>query len=96
MITGGIPLDGYKTRKCRGYVKSIDYKNNSSLVGLIIKEGKNHQVKNMFDYVNHPVKRLTRIRFGELTTDGVQEGHVRPLTPHEIKRLYVLSKGCDK
>lgn len=96
VITGGIKLEEYKTRKCRGYIESIDYKNNSSLVGLIIKEGKNHQVKNMFEYVNHPVKRLTRIRFGELTTEGLKEGEVRPLTPHEIKRLYVLSKGCEK
>ena len=94
-ITKGVKIDNYVTRKCRGYIASVDSKNNSSSVGLIIKEGKNHQVKNMFESVGHPVKRLTRLRVGEITCEGLKEGEVRPLTIHEIKRLVVLSNGKD-
>ena len=79
-------------RKCKGYIKSIDEKNKSSLIGLIIKEGKYHQVKKMFEVAGFPVKRLTRIRFGEITTEGIAEGEIRSLTIHEVKRLIALSK----
>lgn len=91
-ICNGVTIDGYKTRKCKGYIKSIDEKNKSSLIGLIIKEGKYHQVKKMFEVVGFPVKRLTRIRFGEITTEGIAEGEIRSLTIHEVKRLIALSK----
>lgn len=89
----GVVIDGYKTRRCRTYFSSMDRKNNSCLVGIILKEGKYHQVKKMFEAVGYPVKRLTRIRFGEITTDDIAEGQVRNLTPHEIKRLYVLNSS---
>ena len=95
-LNKGVNIGGYVTRKCKSYISKIDYKNNSSLVGIIIKEGKNHQVKRMFEAIGFPVKHLSRVRFGELTTDGVAEGDVRYLTPHEIKRLYVLANGMDK
>ena len=95
-LCSGLKIDNYITRKCKAYIESVDIKNNSSLIGIIIKEGKNHQVKKMLEAVGHPVKRLTRIRFGELTTEGLAEGDVRYLTPHEIKRLVVLSKEQPK
>jgi len=91
-LNRGVDIGGYTTRKCKSYISSIDSKNNSSLVGIIIKEGKKHQVKLMFDAIGYPVKHLTRIRFGEITTEGIPEGGVRYLTPYEIKRLNVLAR----
>ncbi len=41
----------------------------------------------MVSAIGHPAKRLTRIRFGCITLDGLAEGEVRQLTPHEIKVL---------
>ena len=91
-LEAGIEIDGYKTQKCKAYMASIDKKNNSSSVGIIIREGKYHQVKQMFAAIGHPVKRLTRISFGEITVEGLAEGEIRELTPHEIKRLIVQSQ----
>ena len=91
-LCSGVKIDNYVTRKCRARILDTDNKNNSSLVSITIKEGKNHQVKNMFLAIGHPVKHLTRVRFGEITTEGLGEGEVRYLTPHEIKRLIVMSK----
>ncbi len=87
----GVDIGGYVTRRCKSYISSVDVKNNSSLVGIILKEGKKHQVKLMLEAIGFPVKHLTRIRFGELTTEGIPEGGVRYLTPYEIKRLNILS-----
>ncbi len=92
-MQAGVVIDGYKTRRCKTYFVSMDRKNKSCLVGIILKEGKNQQVKRMFDAVGYPVKRLTRIRFGEITTEGLPEGGVRLIKPHELKRLYVLNKS---
>ena len=50
----------------------------------------------MMEAIGHPVKHLTRVRFGEITCEGLAEGEVRYLTPHEIKRLVVLSKEEHK
>ena len=90
-LCSGLKIDDYVTRRCYGYIESVDMKNKSSLVGLVIKEGKYHQVKKMFETLGFPVKRLTRIRFGEITTEGLKEGDVRKLSIHEVKRLYVLA-----
>lgn len=89
IITKGIKIDNYITRKCFASIDSIDKKNNSSLVRIIIKEGHYHQVKKMFDAVGNKVKRLTRIRFGNITLEGLKEGEVRELSIHEVKTLYV-------
>lgn len=87
-LTEGVMIDGgYTTRKCLAYISSIDYKNNSSLVGVILQEGKKHQVKNMMLAIGHKVKRLTRIRFGNITLSDLAEGDIRELTIHEVKSL---------
>jgi 23S rRNA pseudouridine2605 synthase len=91
-MEAGVKIGEYQTRRCRTYLESVDRKNNSSLVGIILKEGKYHQVKEMFATVGFKVKHLTRIRFGELTTEGLKEGEFRHLTPHEIKKLIVSSR----
>ena len=73
-------------------IESVDRTHNSSLIKIIITEGKNHQVKNMFEAINHKVKKLTRTRFGSVTLENLPVGYVRALTIHEIKTLYGKSK----
>lgn len=90
-LEAGIQLGDYRTLPCLAYLKKADKKANSSLAGIILKEGKYHQVKEMFAALGFPVKRLTRIRFGDLTAEGLKSGEVRELKPHEIKRFYVKS-----
>ncbi len=72
---------------------SVDKEHNSSLVKIIITEGKNHQVKNMFLSINHRVKKLSRTRFGNITTKDLLVGEIRTLTVHEVKQLLALAKA---
>lgn len=88
----GIKINGTFTLPSIVEIESIDRKNNSSQVRLIITEGHYHQVKEMFASLGHEVKKLTRIRFGNIRIDDLKEGEVRLLKPHEIKLLYELSK----
>ncbi|MFI3329770.1 MAG: pseudouridine synthase [bacterium] len=86
----GVEIDGYKTKPSIVEIISVDKKNDSSLLKIILTEGKNHQVRKMCEAVGHPVKKLTRIRFGTISIDGLIKGEYRSLRPHEVKQLYSL------
>ena len=88
----GITIKGKKLLPALAEIESVDRKNNSSLIRIILTEGKYHQIKEMFAAINHPVKRLTRVRFGCIEINGLKEGQIRELSPHEIKALIGLAK----
>lgn len=85
----GVSLEGYKTKPANIMLKEKNNDKKTSLVEITITEGKNHQVKDMFNAVGFPVKSLTRTHFDFLTTEGVKRGNYRKLKTHEVKRLYL-------
>lgn len=84
----GIILDGVKTKRAYAKLKKVDKKNKKSYVELTITEGRNHQVKNMFNYIGHKVLKLKRISYAFLTLDKLSTGEYRKLTIKEVKQLY--------
>ena len=78
---------GYTTKPCKARVVSSDKRNNTSLLNIIIHEGKNHQVRLMCDAIGHPVKKLTRVRVGNITLEGIPKGCYRRLKIHEVKEI---------
>jgi len=66
----------------------LDKNNQSTLLNIVLTEGKNRQIRKMFEAINHPVKTLTRVRYDFLTLEGIKRGGFRELTIHEIKKLY--------
>ena len=89
-LVRGVVINGYKTKPAE--VEVIEYKKdtNTSLLRIIITEGKYHQVKNMCEAVGLPVKRLTRLRFATISTEEIAKGEYRRLKIHEVKQLYNL------
>lgn len=90
-LESGISLDGVVVTASRVKVKKVDHKTNHSLVEITIHEGKNHQVKRMFEKVGFRVDKLTRERIAFLTTKGLQSGEYRKLSNKEVSQLYVLA-----
>lgn len=88
----GIMLENKKTLPAIAKIVSVDKEHNSTLVNIILTQGRYHQVKEMFKAIGFEVKKLTRVRFGNITLDNLHEGEIRPLTVHEVKTLYALSK----
>ena len=88
VLATGVIIDDYKTKPAKVMVDKYDKVTNTSMVRIIITEGKNHQVKNMFAKVGHPVKHLTRIRFANIDLTNIGKGYYRMLKPHEVKQLY--------
>lgn len=87
----GIAIDGYQTKPATASIVSVDKKNQSSLVRVIIHEGRYHQVKKMFEAIGYPVKKLRREQFGIIDVAGLAAGEFRALTPHEVKTLFSMA-----
>lgn len=86
----GVVIDGYKTKPAKVKVKSIDKKMNKSIVQITITEGKNHQVKNMFEAVGHKVLKLKREKYAIFDVKDLKVGEYRKLTFKEVAILYSL------
>lgn len=87
-LCNGVMIDGEKTSKAKAKILKLDKKNNTSIVELIIHEGKNHQVKKMFAAIGFDTLKLKRESISFLTLDGVKSGEYRPLSIKEVKKLY--------
>lgn len=92
----GVIIDGKKTRKARVKIKKYDKKTDTSIIEIGITEGRNHQVKRMFNEVGHKVLKLKRERIAFLTLDGLASKEYRVLTPKEVKQLYNLAINESK
>ena len=84
----GLIIEGKRTSKARAKIKKIDKKNNTSIIELIIHEGKNHQVKRMFKAIGFEVLKLKREKISFLNLYGLKSGEYRELSLKEVKRLY--------
>jgi len=81
----GIMLDGEKTLPAT--LRMGKKLKNSCYIEMTIKEGKNRQVRRMFEAVGHPLRRLRRIAIGPLTLGDLRPGEYRFLTAREAASL---------
>ncbi len=82
----GIRLDdGVKTAPAQ-IVKTDETKTNA-WYEVTLREGRNQQIRRMFDSIGHSVIKLRRVRIGPVTAEGILIGQWRHLTPVEVKRL---------
>lgn len=87
-LRSGVYIDGVKTKKCN--VRLIENSKSGAKVHITITEGRNRQVRKMFEAVNNSVDFLKRIKIGELTLTGLNRGEVRQLLAQEIDYLLNL------
>ena len=81
-----------KTKKASVRLKSVDKKKETSTVVLTIHEGKNHQIKKMFESLGYKVIKLRREKIAFLDLKGLMPGEYRNLSIKEVKVLYSLCK----
>ncbi|MBP7148025.1 MAG: rRNA pseudouridine synthase [Acidobacteria bacterium] len=60
---------------------------NASWLRVVLVEGRQHQIKKMFERVGHPVRRIRRMAVGPLRLGRLKVGDVRPLTEVELLAL---------
>ena len=91
ILKTGVVIDKVKTKRAKVKIRKIDKVNNTSIVEITIHEGRNHQVKKMFESVGHTVLKLKRERIAFLTLEGLKSGEYRKLTHKEVTTLYSLA-----
>ncbi|MBR3208533.1 MAG: pseudouridine synthase, partial [Bacillus sp. (in: Bacteria)] len=87
----GIMLDHKKTAPARAKMLSIDKRKQTCIVQLTIHEGRNRQVRRMFEAIGHDVLKLKREQYSFLHIEGMRPGDRRELSPHEVKRLRAIA-----
>lgn len=87
----GIQLEDGKTAPAKVKVLSANSKKGTAIVQISIHEGRNRQVRRMFEAIGHPVMKLKRESYSFLNLHGMNPGDVRPLKPVEVKSLRELA-----
>ncbi len=85
LLRQGVMLDDHKTSPAKARI--VKQEALATVVLITIHEGRNRQVRRMFEAAGHQVTRLRRVRFGPLDLGDLPRGRWRELTPEEIRRL---------
>lgn len=93
-LRNGIQLDEYKTQPAKIFLKHAG--DDKSELKVVIKEGKNRQIRKMFEAVGHEVITIKRLQIGEIKLEKMPPGTWRFLKDNEILYLLKHTKTKDK
>lgn len=85
-IAKGTDLDGEKTAPCSIFIEP----KNPRKASIILTEGKNREVRRLFEKFGYEVKQLDRKLFAGVSAEGLKRGESRKLTKKEIAELKKL------
>jgi 23S rRNA pseudouridine2605 synthase len=93
-LSKGIVIDGRRTRPADVKLLSVaeGSKAQHATLSIVVKEGRNRQVRNMCEAIGHPVDRLKRVRIGPITDDRIRPGEFRELDAKEVAALRRAAK----
>ncbi len=93
-LSSGIDLDGRKTLPCDVFV--IERKPDRTVLGFIIHEGRNRQIRRMCEAVGLDVLRLKRTEIAGVKLGMLPQGSWRDLNERELTRLMNISKSGEE
>jgi 23S rRNA pseudouridine2605 synthase len=91
-LRGGVSIatdDGKRVRTSPAKIRIVKEASNPWYEITLI-EGRNRQIRRMFEEVGHHVEKIKRVKYGPLALD-VPPGKFRPLTMQEVDRLRTAS-----
>jgi pseudouridine synthase len=84
-LRDGVDLEDGRTQQAE--VELVGARASLAQVRIVLAEGRNRQVRRMFESVGHPVKGLHRTAFGPIHLGRLRSGGVRRLRPVEVESL---------
>ena len=82
-LRAGVEIErGIITKKCK--VNVVETNKTYTKMHVVLTEGKNREIRRMFEAVGKNVDFLKRIKIGELTLSGLDRGAVRKLSAEEV------------
>ncbi len=94
-LNDGVLLDGGE-HAAGAKLRVVSVRAGSSVIDITVHEGRNRQVRRMFEAVGHPVQALVRLRFGPIALGDLPVGHSRSLTPKELSALRRVASQDEK
>ena len=96
-LRGGLQLDGRRTApvEARLIGGHRARRTDQARLEIVLREGRNRQVRRMLGAVGHPVLRLRRVQFGPLRDRGLKAGEHRDLSPRELAALRAAAFAED-
>jgi len=99
-LASGVRVDGVMTAPCvvefmrkgegpahKNAKTGKEEDHDRSVLRFVLTEGRKRQIRRMCESVGWHVRRLKRVRVGELTLNGLSPGHARILTPADVEKL---------
>ncbi len=86
-IRSGIDIGGYVTKKCKAHI--VETNKLYTKIHITLTEGKNREIRKMFEAIGKEVTLLKRIKIGEISLRGLDRGAYRKLSKQEV--AYLLS-----
>ncbi len=92
----GVTIEGRKTAPAE--ITLMEQSRTNAWFEVILYEGRNQQIRKMFDVVGHSVIKLRRIGIGFLSLhkEKLRLGQFRALTPAEVKRFFTPEKPAKQ
>jgi 23S rRNA pseudouridine2605 synthase len=93
-LSKGIVIDGRRTQPAEVKLLKVTPGSDAdhAMLSIVVKEGRNRQVRNMCEAIGHPVDRLRRVRIGPITDERIRPGEFRELDAREVAALKKAAK----
>ena len=93
-LRSGVDIGGFVTSRAK--VDVITWNRRSMVLSVTIHEGKNRQVRRMFEAVGYPVQELERVQVGNIKLGHIKPGQTRRLTRAEVDSLMRMSAPSNR
>lgn len=94
MIARGVLIDGVKTAPAK--IRLMEETETNAWYEVTLHEGRNQQIRKMFDHIGHSVVKLRRIAIGFLKEQKMKPGEFRFLRESEVERFFKLGSRSAK
>lgn len=84
-LSDGVVLDGRRTAPAQ--VRVVTREEGRAVLEVVLREGRNRQIRRMCEAVGLEVARLKRIAIGGVKLGGLRSGMYRDLSEYELKKL---------
>ena len=93
-LSRGVHLEDGRTAPCS--IDPLKETEENSWLEMILYEGRNRQVKRMWEKIGYPVLKLKRVGFAGLSLGRLQPGQYRTLRPAEVHRLKKMTSANSR
>ena len=87
----GVTVAGKRTAPA--VIRLIESSETNAWYRVTLHEGRNQQIRKMFDHIGHSVIKLRRVAIGFLKNERLKPGQYRFLSEAEVKKFFALGKN---